>query len=189
MKARPMTELPYRPFADDAAIHRIGEGLLARTLPRADWTHEAHLAATLWLIRDRPDVDVNARIATIISRYNESVGGVNDDHQGYHDTITHVFVAGIRLHLAGRPADEPLANAVNSLLASPIILHAGQAAILGVGKLEKRVVVREVGGQDAILIRPMAYVTLTIDHRVVDGHQTNGWLSRFVEILEKWPAD
>jgi 2-oxoglutarate dehydrogenase E2 component (dihydrolipoamide succinyltransferase) len=73
-----------------------------------------------------------------------------------------------------------------SLLASPIILHAGQAAILGVGKLEKRVVVREVGGQDAILIRPMAYVTLTIDHRVVDGHQTNAWLSRLVEILESW---
>ena len=75
-----------------------------------------------------------------------------------------------------------------SLLAAPIILHAGQAAILGVGKLEKRVVVRTVGGQDAILIRPMAYVTLTIDHRVVDGHQTNAWLSRFVEIIEGWPA-
>jgi 2-oxoglutarate dehydrogenase E2 component (dihydrolipoamide succinyltransferase) len=75
-----------------------------------------------------------------------------------------------------------------SLLASPIILHAGQAAILGVGKLEKRVVVREIGGQDAILIRPMAYVTLTIDHRVVDGHQTNAWLTRFVEVLESWPA-
>ena len=75
-----------------------------------------------------------------------------------------------------------------SLLASPIILHAGQAAILGVGKLEKRVVVRSVEGADAIVIRPMAYVTLTIDHRVVDGHQTNAWLSRFVEILEGWPA-
>jgi 2-oxoglutarate dehydrogenase E2 component (dihydrolipoamide succinyltransferase) len=74
-----------------------------------------------------------------------------------------------------------------SLLAAPIILHQGQAAILGVGKLEKRVVVREIGGQDAILVRPMAYVTLTIDHRVVDGHQTNAWLSRFVEILENWP--
>ena len=74
-----------------------------------------------------------------------------------------------------------------SLLAAPIVLHQGQAAILGVGKLEKRVVVREIGGQDAILVRPMAYVTLTIDHRVVDGHQTNTWLSRFVEIIEGWP--
>jgi 2-oxoglutarate dehydrogenase E2 component (dihydrolipoamide succinyltransferase) len=74
-----------------------------------------------------------------------------------------------------------------SLLAAPIILHQGQAAILGVGKLQKRVVVREVDGEDAMLILPMAYVTLTIDHRVVDGHQTNAWLSRFVEILENWP--
>jgi 2-oxoglutarate dehydrogenase E2 component (dihydrolipoamide succinyltransferase) len=75
-----------------------------------------------------------------------------------------------------------------SLLAAPIILHQGQAAILGVGKLQKRVVVREIDGEDAIVILPMAYVTLTIDHRVVDGHQTNAWLSRFVEILESWPA-
>ncbi|QIK95605.1 dihydrolipoamide succinyltransferase [Sphingomonas sp. HDW15A] len=73
-----------------------------------------------------------------------------------------------------------------SLLAAPIILHSGQAAILGIGKLEKRVVVREIGGQDAILIKPMAYVTLTIDHRVVDGHQTNAWLTRFVEVIEGW---
>ena len=73
-----------------------------------------------------------------------------------------------------------------SLLAAPIILHAGQAAILGVGKLEKRVVVRTVDGHDAILIRPMAYISLTIDHRVVDGHQTNAWLRRFVETLEGW---
>ena len=75
-----------------------------------------------------------------------------------------------------------------SLLAAPIILHQGQAAILGIGKLEKRVVVREIGGEDAILVRPMAYVTLTIDHRVVDGHQTNAWLTRFKETLECWPA-
>jgi 2-oxoglutarate dehydrogenase E2 component (dihydrolipoamide succinyltransferase) len=75
-----------------------------------------------------------------------------------------------------------------SLLAAPIILHQGQAAILGVGKLQKRVVVREIDGEDAMLILPMAYVTLTIDHRVVDGHQTNAWLSRFVEILESWPV-
>jgi 2-oxoglutarate dehydrogenase E2 component (dihydrolipoamide succinyltransferase) len=75
-----------------------------------------------------------------------------------------------------------------SLLAAPIILHQGQAAILGIGKLEKRAVVREIEGEDAILVRPMAYVTLTIDHRVVDGHQTNAWLTRFVEVLENWPA-
>jgi 2-oxoglutarate dehydrogenase E2 component (dihydrolipoamide succinyltransferase) len=49
--------------------------------------------------------------------------------------------------------------------------------------------VREVGDVDTIQIRPMAYVSLTIDHRVVDGHQTNAWLSRFIELLESWPAE
>mgnify|MGYP001482486144 CR=1 FL=1 len=76
-----------------------------------------------------------------------------------------------------------------SLVATPIIINQPQSAILGVGKLEKRVVVREVNGQDAILVRPMAYVSLTIDHRVLDGHQTNAWLTRFVEVLESWPLE
>jgi 2-oxoglutarate dehydrogenase E2 component (dihydrolipoamide succinyltransferase) len=74
-----------------------------------------------------------------------------------------------------------------SLVATPIIINQPQSAILGVGKLEKRVVVREVGGADAMVIKPMTYVSLTIDHRVLDGHQTNAWLTRFVEILETWP--
>ncbi len=76
-----------------------------------------------------------------------------------------------------------------SLLATPIIIAQPQSAILGVGKLEKRVVVREVGGIDTIQIRSMCYVSLTIDHRVVDGYQTNLWLSKFVETLENWPLD
>jgi 2-oxoglutarate dehydrogenase E2 component (dihydrolipoamide succinyltransferase) len=76
-----------------------------------------------------------------------------------------------------------------SLFAAPIIIAQPQSAILGVGKLEKRVVVREVQGMDTIQIRPLAYVSLTIDHRVVDGHQTNAWLTRFVEVLESWPAE
>jgi 2-oxoglutarate dehydrogenase E2 component (dihydrolipoamide succinyltransferase) len=73
-----------------------------------------------------------------------------------------------------------------SLFASPIIIVQPQSAILGVGKLEKRVVVREVDGVDTIQIRPMSYVSLTIDHRAVDGHQTNLWLSAFVNTLETW---
>ncbi|MGY5774724.1 dihydrolipoamide acetyltransferase family protein [Rhizobium sp. LEGMi135b] len=74
-----------------------------------------------------------------------------------------------------------------SLLASPIIINQPQSAILGIGKLEKRVVVREVDGVDTIQIRPMAYVSLTIDHRSLDGHQTNAWLTEFVRVLQDWP--
>ena len=75
-----------------------------------------------------------------------------------------------------------------SLLAAPIIINQPQTAILGVGRVEKRVVVREVAGSDAMLIRPMAYVSLSIDHRALDGAQTNAWLARFVAAIEDWPA-
>src|ERR1700749_1292217 len=71
-----------------------------------------------------------------------------------------------------------------SLVATPIIINQPQSAILGVGKLEKRAVVRN----DQIVIRPMCYVTLTIDHRVIDAFQTNAWLTTFVEALENWPS-
>ncbi len=73
-----------------------------------------------------------------------------------------------------------------SLVASPIIINQPQSAILGVGKLEKRVVVREIDGRDAMVICPMAYVSLTIDHRVLDGHQTNAFLSTWVDTIENW---
>ncbi|MCZ6560460.1 MAG: 2-oxo acid dehydrogenase subunit E2 [Gammaproteobacteria bacterium] len=75
-----------------------------------------------------------------------------------------------------------------SLLASPIIINQPQSAILGIGKLEKRVVVVESDGKDQMEIRPLCYVTLTIDHRALDAHQTNKFLSVFVATLEMWPA-
>ena len=41
-------------FNSEAEIIRIGEGLAGRPLPREDWTHAAHFAAALWLMRYRP---------------------------------------------------------------------------------------------------------------------------------------
>ncbi|MFL6602350.1 MAG: dihydrolipoamide acetyltransferase family protein [Steroidobacteraceae bacterium] len=70
-----------------------------------------------------------------------------------------------------------------SLVATPIIINQPQSAILGVGKLEKRLVVVAENGEDRIVIRPRCYVTLTIDHRVMDGHQANRFLQTFVERL------
>ena len=115
-----MTEYRPRLFASDAEIERIGEGLLARTLPREEWTHEAHLAATTYLLLRRPDIDLDTELPGIIRRYNESVGGVNSDTEGYHETITRVFLHGVRLFLAKRTASEPLHELVNELLLSPM---------------------------------------------------------------------
>ncbi len=74
-----------------------------------------------------------------------------------------------------------------SLVATPIVINQPQSAILGVGKIEKRVKVREVDGEDMMMIRPMCYVSLTIDHRVLDGFQTNAFLTEFSRTLENWP--
>ena len=115
-----MNEFKPRLFVSDAEIEHLGEGLLARTLPRAEWTHEAHLAATAYLLLKRPDVDVNAELPDLIRRYNESVGGVNSDSEGYHETITCVFLRGIRLFIAEADLKEPLHERVNELLLSPM---------------------------------------------------------------------
>jgi len=115
-----MTDYKPRFFTSDAEIEQIGEGLVARTLPRPEWTHEAHLAATTYLTTRRPDIDLDKELPGIIRGYNESVGGVNDDTQGYHDTITRVFLRGVRLFLSEADLGEPLHELVNELLLSPM---------------------------------------------------------------------
>lgn len=116
-----MTTDDYSPrlFECDTDIRALGESLLACTLPREAWTHEAHLGACLWLLSERPDIDVDAQIGTIIGRFNESVGGVNDDTQGYHDSITRAYVAGVRLFLSETEETE-LAARVNAMLRSDV---------------------------------------------------------------------
>jgi hypothetical protein len=128
-----MTEFRPRLFDSDAAVARVGEGLLAashaggmdgraiaRPLPREEWTHEAHLAATTYLLLRHPEIDLDKDLAGLISHYNESAGGVNSDSEGYHDTITRVFLHGIRLFLSEVDRREPLHVIVNELLSSPM---------------------------------------------------------------------
>lgn len=73
-----------------------------------------------------------------------------------------------------------------SLIATPIIINQPQSAILGVGKIEKRIKILDIDGEDVITVRPMCYVSLTIDHRVLDGYQTNAFLTELVNALENW---
>jgi hypothetical protein len=115
-----MTDYEPRLFTDDAAVAHVGEGLLSRTLPRLEWTHEAHLGACTWIVRERSDIAPEQDLPGIISTYNVAVGGMNDDTQGYHDTITQVYVAAVRAHLAKRDPIESIAHAVNALLLSPL---------------------------------------------------------------------
>ena len=115
-----MTDFRPRLFSTDAEVAHLGEGLVARTLRREEWTHEAHLAATTYLLLKRPDIDLDAELPGLIRRFDESVGGVNSDSEGYHETITRVFLHGVRLFLAEADTSEPLHELVNALLLSPM---------------------------------------------------------------------
>ena len=115
-----MTDHPVRHFASEEAVARVGDGLLALTLPRPEWTHEAHLAATTFLLLKHPEIDLDAALPGLIRAYNESVGGVNSDSEGYHDTITRAYLHGVRLFLSEADRAAPIHDLVNDLLHSPM---------------------------------------------------------------------
>ena len=105
-------------YASEDEISRIGEGFCAGTLPRADWTHAAHFAAALWLMRHRPDLDVMAAMPALLRAYNEAVGRVNDDKGGYHETLTLASLRALKGVLDANPPEMPLHAIVNALMAS-----------------------------------------------------------------------
>lgn len=107
-----------RLFADDATIRSIGERMLACTLPKSEWTHEAHLSTCAWIILERSDIQPERDLPNLIRRYNESVGGVNSDSEGYHETITQVSIRAVRAALA-RSEGRALVDRVNALLQEP----------------------------------------------------------------------
>jgi len=115
-----MTDYTPRLFASDADVEHVGEGFLALTLPKPDWTHEAHLGTTTYLLLRHPEIDLDEELPSLIRCYNESVGGVNSDTEGYHETITRVFLGSVRQFLSEAGIDAPLHGLVNELLLSPM---------------------------------------------------------------------
>ena len=107
-------------YSSEAEIIRIGEGICSCTLPRGEWTHAAHFAAALWLMRYRPELEPSQEMPRLIRAYNESVGRVNDDSGGYHETITQASLRALRGVLGSYPADVPVFRIVNALMASSI---------------------------------------------------------------------
>jgi len=104
---------------DDAAIERIALGMLDRTLPKAEWSHAAHLAAALWLLRHRPDLAAPDAMRLAIRGYNEATDTPNTDDGGYHHTITLASLRAAATHLEGYPGEIGLSAILADLLASP----------------------------------------------------------------------
>lgn len=106
-------------YASEAEIDTIGARFSDMTLPKAEWTHAAHFAAAIWLLRRRPDIVPERDMPGMIRRYNESVGGVNSDTSGYHETITQASIRATRAFLTRVPDAAPLHEAHAALMAGP----------------------------------------------------------------------
>ena len=109
------------PFTCDAEIIAVGEGVVARTLPKRDWTHAAHFAAAVWLIAGQSALDPERDMPRLIRAYNTATGVANTDSEGYHETITLASLRAVRAFLAGLPDSRlPLYVACNALLATEL---------------------------------------------------------------------
>ncbi|KKW93156.1 hypothetical protein [Sphingobium chungbukense] len=104
----------------DEEMERIATGFCARTLPKEEWTHLAHFATALWLMLQRPDLVPERDMPGMIAAYNESVGGVNSDTAGYHETITQASLRAARAVLAGLQEGVTPGAAFAALMASPM---------------------------------------------------------------------
>ncbi len=103
-------------YASEAEIVRVGEGLMACSLQREEWTHGAHFAAALWLMRYRPELEPAAAMPDLIRAFNDAVGTVNSDSSGYHHTITLASLRAARGVFDSFPADVPVYRIVNALM-------------------------------------------------------------------------
>ena len=108
-----------RQFSADTEIARAGEKFLDRSLPKPEWTHAAHFAVTLWLMRHRPALDLKTEMPGLIRAFNEATGTPNTDTGGYHETITRASLAAARIRLEAAP-EHPLCVVLDDLLASPL---------------------------------------------------------------------
>lgn len=88
-------------------------------LPKTRWTHEAHLVVGLWYLSHHSPEDALAMVRNRIRAYNEATGTQNTDSNGYHETITRLFLHGIATGFPAQP-DEPLPTVVGRLLQSPL---------------------------------------------------------------------
>jgi hypothetical protein len=88
----------------DALIDAFASG----TLPKTDWTHQAHLRVGLWHVDRFGADDALLRLRDGIRRLNDSHGTANTDSGGYHETITRFFVLVMAQFLDAADRNRPL---------------------------------------------------------------------------------
>jgi hypothetical protein len=113
---------------------RIAQGLIDRSLPKAQWTHHAHLRAGLWHVLHYPEAQALDLLRERIRAYNLATGVANSQDAGYHETITRFYVRLLCDFVAQaertRPLDELAHEAIERLGAKDLPLRYYSAARL-----------------------------------------------------------
>lgn len=107
---------------DASAVESFIDLFEARRLPREHWTHQAHLVAGFWYAQRLGMPAAMDEIRGRIRAHNESVGTPNSDDNGYHETITRLYMTAIADHVA-RHCQLGFGDSLQALLASPIAGH------------------------------------------------------------------
>jgi catechol 2,3-dioxygenase-like lactoylglutathione lyase family enzyme len=102
-----------------AELDALVTAFRAATLPRARWTHAAHLAVGTWHALELPADAALAAMRTAIVRLNESHGTANTDTGGYHETVTRFYLT-VLARFAAAHRGLSRAEIVRALLAGPL---------------------------------------------------------------------
>jgi 2-oxoglutarate dehydrogenase E2 component (dihydrolipoamide succinyltransferase) len=188
-----------------------------RAASRARWDQQgvkvSYTAFVTWavarLLREFPMVNATVSGESLVFRADVNVGIAVDLNPGLivpvvrnADELNLLGIARRIGDLAQRARDRKLKpeeiqgatfsitnpGVLGTLVGMPIIPE-GTAAILGTGAIEKRTVVVEADGGDAIAIRKRSFFSLGYDHRIVDGADAARFLARLKELLERFPED
>jgi len=106
-------------FSSAQEIEAFVREFEARSLPIERWTHHAHLLVGLWYLMQHSHDDALSVVRQRIRAYNEAVGTANTDSDGYHETLTRLFLRGIAAHISDHGGN-PLPDSLALLLQSPI---------------------------------------------------------------------
>lgn len=99
-------------------IEKLVHEFESRTLPRAQWTHAAHLTMALFYLKNNPAPEATERIRSGIQRLNDAHGVKMTTENGYHETITLFYIGAVRKYLDGADSNRSIVELANGLLGS-----------------------------------------------------------------------
>jgi hypothetical protein len=103
-------------YASERDVEAVVKAFEARTLPKREWTHQAHLTVAAWYLARYSGYEAAIRIRTGIKRYNAANGIVPTPTGGYHETMTLFWTCIVSKYLLLADRDRRFVDLVNELV-------------------------------------------------------------------------